>query len=370
MKKLVLLIPLCIIIFAFSYQEKETENTKAKNVILLIGDGMGLSQVSTVFFFKDQNNFIRFPNVGLITTSSATDKITDSAAGATAFSCGKKSYNGAIGVDTEKVDILNITEKVSRKDIATGIISTSSITHATPACFYAHAESRRMEEEIAEQLVHSEIDFFAGGGMKFFNDRSDGKNLLEVLKQNGFELYKRITSPIVNNNTKPAYLLSEKGLDSKLEGREDFLSKASSLAIEHLSKNENGFFLMIEASQVDWEGHSANVEGTIEEMKDFDDAIGVVMDFAEKNGETLVVVTADHETGGFALQPEKIDGKYDYNTIEGSFYEGTADDEYAAHTATLVPVFSYGPNSDLFNGIYDNTEIFHKMLKAAGWKNY
>ncbi len=327
----------------------------AKNIILLIGDGMGLSQISSAFYFKESlPHFARFNNIGLMKTSS-TVRITDSAAGATAFSAGKKTYNGAIGVDSDTVSISTIVEILSNEKWKTGVISTSSITHATPACFYAHVKSRGMEEEIAAQLSNSEIDFIAGGGLGFFDDstRSDGKDYLQTLKNNGFTLQTEQLSATVDPNKKYAYLLASEHLPPVIEGRGDFLPQATKLALNYLSTGSENFFLMAEGSMIDWGGHGNNADFLVSEMIDFDEAIGIALDFAEKDGNTLVIVTADHETGGFTLAAGE-----NYNEIKTTFSTGS-------HSTTLIPVAAYGPGSELFRGIYENTEIFHKMMQAV-----
>ena len=343
---------------------------KVKNVILLVGDGMGLSQVSTAFYYNENgpSNFQRFNHIGLINTSSAKQKVTDSAAGATAFACGKRSYNGAISVDVDGKEIPTIIELLEPTHVKTGLVATSSITHATPACFYAHVSQRKMEEDIAMQLVNSNVDFFAGGGLQFFNKRSDGKDVYQLLIDAGYDMDSlKIEFKDLDIEKKYGYLLAQKGMPSKLKGRDDFLPNATQVAINYLSQSKKGFFLMVEGSQIDWEGHAANSQGIINEVQDFDKTIGVALDFAEKNKNTLVIVTADHETGGYALTPTIADGKVDYSDIQPSFYEGALDLGSATHTATLIPVFAYGPKSELFSGVYDNNEIFHKIRAAARW---
>lgn len=350
-----------------------TKPTAPKNVILLIGDGMGLSQVSSCYFFGNDNppNFNRFPVVGLINTTSADAEITDSAAGATAFAAGVKTYNGAISKNENKENVETLIERIESQNISSGLVATSQITHATPACFYAHEESRNNQEAIAEQLINSSVDFFAGGGIKYFTAREDEKNLLPVLKQKGFvvDTSNFNANKTLNADKKYGYLLAEKGMPSKLAGRGNFLPNATQQAINYLSQQANGFFLMVEGSQIDWEGHAASVEGTVLEMQDFDKTLKVALDFAEKDGNTLVVVTADHETGGFSLQPalDETGERYDYTKVAGGFYEGAKQTPSAAHTATLVPVFAYGPMAEKFGGIYENTAIHSKILEATNW---
>ena len=334
------------------------------NIIFLIGDGMGLSAVSATFFFEDgSSEFKRFKNIGLSKTSSATHKVTDSGASGTALAAGQKTYNGAIGVDTLKAPIQNIVEFTSGLGWSTGIVATSSVTHATPASFYAHVESRGMEDEIAFQLLHSEIDFFAGGGKNYFNKRKDSIDLFPLAEEKGFMI--DTTSLPAPGTLKPGqkygFLLAGGGMPSMISGRGDFLPQATRLAIEQLSHNGNGFFLMVEGSQIDWEEHNNSAEGTVAEVLDFEEAIAAALDFAEKDGHTLVVVTADHETGGFALSAK-------LNPETGSRDYGEIGPEFATsgHSATLIPVFAFGPGADLFTGFFENTELFHKMAALTG----
>jgi len=333
-----------------SIKTSQVKKQTPKNIIFLIGDGMGLSQVSASIYNKENPNFEKFPVIGLSKTSSSNELITDSAAGATAFSIGKKTYNGAIGVDKDTIPVETIFETISKKDIATGVIATSSIVHATPASFFAHSKQRRRYEEIATFLPNSGVDFFAGGGLQFFNKRKDNKDLLLEFEKNGFKID---TTQLPNsiNEGKHGFLLAENGMPKMLEGRGDFLQKATELAISSLNKNQNGFMLVVEGSQIDWGGHDNDADYLISELLDFDETLGAVLDFAEKDGETLVVVTADHETGGFTL----ASNKGDYNDISPSFSTG-------GHSGTMVPVFAYGPGSENFGGIYENTAIYSKLL--------
>lgn len=335
----------------------QENNTQPKNIILLIGDGMGLSEISAAQFYSETpSNFDEFSIIGLIKTSSSKQLITDSAAGATAFACGVKTYNGAIGVDDDKKPLRTIVDYASNKGMATGLVSTSSIVHATPASFFAHVDSRRKYDDIATYLPKSEIDFFAGGGLKFFNERKDDRNLLDSLKVNGFD----VTTDRLPGKTTPkkqAILLGYDAMPKMSEGRGNFLPLATATAIRHLADNKNGFFLMVEGSQIDWGGHANDAEYLVDELLDFDRAIGVALAFAKKNKDTLVIVTADHETGGFTLAS---DGS-DYNKIEMKFSTG-------GHSATMVPVFAKGPGENKFKGIYENTEIFTKMVSSLNRK--
>lgn len=369
-KKVILLL---FVVLAFSCETPEAQEEaapKAKNVILLIGDGTGLTQISSAFYFKNSTpNYSRFNHIGLIRTSSSREKITDSAAGATAFASGVKSYNGAVGVADDSTEVKTLIEIVSPLNVKSGVVATSIIQHATPACFYAHAINRGLYEDITEDLVNSDVDFFAGGGLKLFNNREDGQNLVEKMQENGFGLDTTSlgTFQEIEQQSKMAYLLADYDMPPVADGRGDFLPQVTELGISFLSKDPQNpnFFLMVEGSQIDWGGHGNDADYLISELIDFDEAIGKALDFAEKDGNTLVIVTADHETGGFTLsstEKQTEDGRTysDYNELTGTF---STD----GHSATLIPVFAYGPGAESFSGIYENTEIFHKIMEATNW---
>lgn len=349
-------------------QDRASELGEAtpKNIILLIGDGMGLSAVSTGFYFGDQPSvFLRFHEIGLQRTSSATHKVTDSAASGTSMATGIKTYNGAIGVDTGKNAVKNIAELLAARGWSTGVIATSTITHATPASFYAHVFQRSLEEAIAAQLLDSEMDFFAGGGRDKFQFRRDSVNLLSLAEEKGF-IIDTTGLPAAGSlqaDQKYGFLPEAGAMPPHVEGRGDFLPQATSLAISHLSQNPEGFFLMVEASQVDWAGHANDADYLVGEMLDFEKTIAAALDFAIKDGNTLVVVTADHETGGYTLgakMPEEgRQGYADYKAIGPVFATG-------GHSATLIPVFAFGPGAEQFKGIYENTEIYTKMVSLTG----
>ncbi|MEN8201711.1 MAG: alkaline phosphatase [Bacteroidota bacterium] len=336
---------------------------KPSNIIFLIGDGMGLSAISTTVYYGDEvSEFGRFKEIGLIRTSSATHKITESSASATAMASGNKTYNGAIGVDTAKMAMQNITELLAGLGWNTGVVATSTITHATPASFYAHVDNRRKEEEIAAQLLESGIDFFAGGGIALFNKRSDGADLLKTAGEKGFTMdTTALAEPgSLSADQKYGFLLAPGSMPPITEGRGEFLPKATSLAIEQLSKGNNEFFLIVEGSQIDWGGHANNVDYVVTETLDFEKAVAVALDFAKADGNTLVVVTADHETGGFTLgaRQDEATGYSDYVNIGPTFATNT-------HSASLIPVFAYGPGAEQFKGLYENTEIFTKMVELT-----
>ncbi len=344
------------------FKQRIAENHQAKNVIFLIGDGMGLSQISAAIYNNsNQYSLERFSDLGLHKPHSSDKLITDSAAGATAFACGIKTYNGAIGVNQDTLPVKTILEEAVDKNLKTGLVATSTIVHATPASFIAHNKYRKNYEEIAEDFLITQADIFIGGGKKYFDRReSDNRNLVNELKKAGYSVNDYFNHSIENIKSIPdkkmAFFTADDDPIPAMQGR-DYLLPAAKLSIDHLNQNnENGFFLMIEGSQIDWGGHANNAEYVLEEMKDFDNVIHYVLDWAQENGETLVIVTADHETGGLAIQPDsKMDS---LNIAFTSTY----------HTGVIIPVFAYGPSSKNFRGIYENTDIYQKIRAAYGWE--
>lgn len=339
--------------------QKISSPAKAKNIILLIGDGMGLAQVSTVYYFStDAPAFSRFKHIGLHQNTPIGEQITDSASGATAFSIGYKSYNAAIGVDKDTVAHESILEWASKHGKSTGLTATCSVTHATPAAFYAHVAHREMHEAIAADFVRSTVDFTACGGYQFFAKRKDGRNLLDSLTAKGVTVDTTNLGNQQISGRRYAYLLGPDSLHSIWGGRGDFLPKATKKALDFLSKDKDGFFLMVEGSQIDWGGHANNSQYIINEMKDFNQVVNDVIDFAAKDGNTLVIVTADHETGGYALSgAPPVPGKTGYTTIKPTF-------STTGHTASLIPVFAFGPGAEQFMGVYQNNDIFKKMMSV------
>lgn len=332
-----------------------------KNIILMIGDGMGLTQITAGMYANGNKlNLEKFPTIGLHKSYASDNLVTDSAAGATAFACGVKTYNGAIGITPDSIPVQSILEEAEERGLATGLISTSSITHATPASFIAHQKSRRLYELIAEDFMKTEIDFFVGGGKKYFDRRTDDKDLYSELKKNGYNVHnyfdRDFNEITVSHKKNFVYFTADEEPLPVAQGR-DYLVPVCKTAAPFLKKHTDstGFFLMIEGSQIDWGGHANESDYIITEMIEFDRAIGEMLKFAEKDGETLIIVTADHETGGYAINPGSTMKK-----IEPGF---TTD----KHTATLIPVFAYGPGAKLFGGIYENTDIYYRMRMAFGF---
>jgi alkaline phosphatase len=332
------------------------EKPAAKNIIFLIGDGMGLQQMHAAYVVNGGSLAIeRASHVGLQKTHAANKYITDSAASGTALACGKKTNSGMIGMDSAKNHLESILKIAERNGMATGLVSSSSITHATPASFIANQVSRNDYEAIAADFLKTDIDLFIGGGLEHFTQRADGRDLTEELRQMGYTVTTTLQDAMDHPSGKLAAFTAPVHNPNILKGREDMLPRSTEKALELLSQNDNGFFIMIEGSQIDWGGHANDQDYVITETLDFDATVKVAMDFAEKNGETLVVVTADHETGGMVV----LKGNYETRTVETTFTTG-------GHTGIMIPVYAYGPGAELFTGIYDNTDFKDKFLNVLG----
>lgn len=326
--------------------------SKPKNVILMIGDGMGVAQVfAGATANKGQLFLHNFVHSGFCLTHSAEDFVTDSAAGATAMACGIKTFNAAIGVDNDKKPVKTILEKAVDKKIGTGLVSTSAITHATPASFIAHQPHRNMYEEIAADFLKTDIDVFIGGGYNHFAKRKDGRNLVSELQKKNYTVLQDINQ-IKNFKSGKLAGLTAIEHNERVAIRKDMLQVATQTALNLLSQKKNGFFLMVEGSQIDWGGHANDLTYIVEEMLDFDKAIGVVLEFAAKDKNTLVIVTADHETGGLTINK----GNTETGEMKAKFTTGS-------HTGIMVPIFAFGPGAENFNGMMDNTDIPKKIEK-------
>lgn len=336
-------------------EEKEVNtfvsNERPKNVIFLIGDGMGLTHITAGGIAKKEALALeQFRHIGLVKTYS-TKLITDSAAGATAMATGTKTYNGAISMDVHQKKLKTILEHAEEHDWRTGIVTTATVTHATPACFYGHQPTRsRVNRKLAAEFMTKDIEVLMGGGWNYFKDGLDGRDLILEAQTKGYFVTDNIQQVGDYRPERMICLISPK-LPPRLEERGAFLPLAAEKAVDVLNLSaQSNFFLMIEGAQIDWGGHENKSDYIIEEILDFDQTIQKVLSFAQKDGNTLVLVTADHETGGYSI-------------TGGSKKEGKVDGKFTSdyHTATMVPIFAYGPGAESFTGIMDNTEIFYKL---------
>ena len=342
---------LLLSVLSCARDDSASRGPRPKNIVLMIGDGMGVAQIYAGMTASGGHlNLEKCTYVGFQKTHSASSYITDSGASATAISTGKKTLNGAIAVDARGKELKTILEMAEEAGFSTGLVATSTITHATPAAFVAHNQDRGEYEEIAMNFEGSGLEVIIGGGRNHFNRREDGIDLIERLREKGYQVTERIEDVDPGHAGPIAVFTDTMAMPPAAMGRGDLLPRATELAVGKLSANRKGFFLMVEGSQIDWAGHDNNTAYLVSEMIDFDQAIGKALDFAAGNGETLVIVTADHETGGMAIASGNL-ATGEVSSLFGS--EG--------HTGVMVPVFAYGPGAESFAGIYENTEIFEKM---------
>ena len=348
-------------LFSACAQKKEEpqEPAKALNVIYFIGDGTALPQVyAGMLATRQEMVFPKFPYIGVVDTHSSSNDITDSAAGGTALSSDHKTKNAMVGMNPDSIPVKTLLEVFHEQGKETGLVVTSYITHATPACFYAKVPHRRQYEDIALQLAEADnINLAIGGGRKHFNQRKDSINLIERMENElGWKVYDTLDN-IDLTCKKYAVLANDDHMPPAAE-RGDFLPRAVKTALKTLDGAENGFFLMVEGSQIDFACHANDSAWMVDEVVDFSYAIQVALDYAEEHGNTLVVVTADHETGGLTM-PDK-QGKY----TNVSFCYSTG-----SHTCLPVMVYAYGPGAEQFTGWMQNTAIKGKILNACGLEN-
>lgn len=330
---------------------KQPEGKTVKNVILMIGDGMGLETVGTCWVLNGGKlNMESCPYFGISRTYATNKLITDSCAGGTALAIQQKTKYGYIACDEDGnpvPSILAIAQGLGKK---TGISVTCRVNDATPADFCCHSTDRDDEAGIAAQYLDCGVDFISGGGIKFFTDREDGRNLVEEMKAKGY-CFEGDPDKISQVNSLPYLgLFGDYEMEPALE-RGDVLERSTMKAIE-LMDNEKGFFLMVEGSCIDDYGHRQKIGYLAEELFDFDRTIGKVLEWAEKDGQTLVVITADHATGGLSL----VKGNLEERSVKVHF-------STSGHNGIAVPVYAFGPCAEEFAGIQENADISKKIAK-------
>ncbi|MRG48831.1 alkaline phosphatase [Chitinophaga sp. SYP-B3965] len=320
------------------------KRSPVKNVILLIGDGMGLAQIYAGYTGNfGQLNLLQLLNIGFSKTTSEDSYITDSAAGATAMASGKKTNNRHVGVDATGVALTTIPDLIAPLGMKSAIISSGDITDATPGAFFGHNKERYQMDSIALGMLKSPVSILIGAGAQHFSP------ITEQLKNRGYSFHTDLESA----TGQQFIALNDSSKRTIYQGRGNFLNRALQKSLQTLSYNKNGFFIMEEGAQIDLGGHSNSVPYLTSEMLDFDKAIGAALQFADTNGETLVIITADHETGGLSL----LDGNIERGYVDGAFSTGD-------HSGIMVPVFAYGPHSMDFRGVYENTAIFDKIMRV------
>jgi alkaline phosphatase len=356
--------------FSFYKPASETEpyppirGSNVRNIIFCIGDGMGLGQVALARLTAagpDGKLYMeRMPVTALVRTHSANALVTDSAASATALATGFKTNNGMVGMLPDGRKPLTILEAAKELGMATGLVATSAITDATPACFGAHVKNRRNQTKIAEDLIANKIDVLLGGGRQYFlpgsdanSERKDKKDLISKAENSGY-CYCQTAEELKSVQGTCLLGLFQLG-PLTTEAPEPTLAELTEKAIEVLSKNTKGFFLMVEGSQIDWACHDNDANNTIKQTLRFDEAVGSALKFAARDKHTLVVVTADHETGALAV------------TGAGSVEPCWAT---KGHSALPVPLYAFGPGAEMFAGVYDNTRIPKRFAQLLGIKPF
>ncbi len=341
-------------------------------VILFIGDGAGTSYWTAASLATDSLAVKQFPVVGLVDTQSSDSKITDSAAAATAYASGIRTYNGALGVDPDTNAVLTVLEVAQQRGMATGLVATSSLTHATPAAFASHVSNRQKHWEIARQLAEAGVDVLLGGGRRYFEatSRTDGLDLLAAMAAEGAVLITQDEFQDLDTDSVSTLIgLFASDHMPDVYSRVPSLPEMTSRALEVLDKDPDGFFLMVEGSQPDWWGHdNATLDSVTAEMLDLDRAIGVALEYQRRHPSTLIVATADHETGGLALQFAKPQPSHDGSAATADTAaapELVAGYTTGSHTASMVPLFASGPGAERFGGVNDNWIIGRLLLEAV-----
>ena len=326
-------------------------NKKPRNIILLIGDGMGLNQITAGAYCNQGLTILNLKNIGFQTNHPEGDFTTDSAGAGSALATGRKHRNRQISCNDAGKPVKTLAEELHDNGYATGIVTLGNVADATPAAFYGHSADRDSTEMITRCLTDGKIDLLCGSGIRNFTERKDGIDMETELSRD-YDFIRNLDEMTASSGK--VICIDERMEDAANESNMNLLQKATESAIECLGRaGKKGFFLMVEGAKIDYAGHSRCLPGIVMETLSFDLAVAEALKFADKDGETLVIVTADHETGGLVL----LDGEEENGRITGTF---TTKD----HTPSLVPVFSYGPESELFKGTYPNTEIPEKIRRA------
>lgn len=331
----------------------QPKGKKVKNVILMIGDGMGLEQLSTAWIVNNRHLNItdNFSCVGLQWTYSSSKLITDSAAAGTALATGSKTNNGMIATSPEGQQLETLSEYAQSKGMKTGTSVVCRVCDATPAVFSTHAPHRDSLYDITAQFVDSGIDFLFGGGLKWWENRPDGRDLTAEIEAKGYTFVKDIESLKAVEEGPVVALTSYMELPPALDRGTDHQESVKK-ALELLD-NKKGFFLMVEGSCIDDWCHANKIGYAVEEILDFDRTVGTVLEWAAQDGETLVIVTADHSTGGLTLLGGSVDGQ-----SVAVNYANTG------HNGVALPVYAWGPGAEKFVGIYENAEL-SQMIKEV-----
>ena len=323
---------------------------KVKNVILMIGDGMSLAHMYTAWTANRGQLWLENAQyTGLSKTWCTNRLVCDSGSGGTALATGQKTCYHAVGTDPQGNPLTTLCDLAKAKGKSAGIAVTCRLWDATPCDFSCHNLDRDKEQELIGDYPTSGLDYAFGGGAKYFTNRADGRDIFKELEANGYHMSRTWDDLAAWKSGKVFAVPYD--VDTPLpDERGDLLARASLKGIELLNQNRNGFFMMVEGSQLDDYGHFNQLDLLMKETLDFDQTIGKMMKWAAQDGETLVVVTADHETGGLTL----VDGNKDEGKVTCCF-------STKSHSGVMVPVYAFGPGSEQFSGIMENTDIFKKI---------
>lgn len=326
---------------------------QVKNVILMIGDGMSLMHIQAAWTCNRGHLWLENAQyVGLSETPATNRLITDSGSGGTSLATGYKTIYHAIGVDPDGKPLKSLVDLANAAGKSTGIAVTCRLWDATPCDFISHNIDRDKEQDLVGLFPYSPVDFVFGGGAKYFEHRDDGRNIFRELKDRGYHISRTFDDLLNNVHSGKVYCVPY-DVDTPLpDERGDLLARASLKGISLLNQNKKGFFMMVEGSQLDDYGHFNQLGMLMKETLDFDQTVGKVMEWAALDGQTLVVVTADHETGGLTV----LGGDMNKGIVKANF--STQD-----HSGTMVPVYAFGPGAKEFCGFMSNTDIFWKIKK-------
>lgn len=343
--------------------------TAPKNVILLIGDGMGFGHVTSARLADNgtQGKLLldTMPVTGFAITCPHGNVVTDSAASGTALATGVKTKNGSIGVDAEKKPVKSILEVAQGMGKSTGVVTNDAIVGATPSAFVANVADRGMHWDIAAQMSSSRVNVLLGGGKLSFvpkvegkEGREDGRDLLADMRKRGYDVVETRDQMLAAKSDRVLGLFTWQG------GMDDInpvpsVAEMLQCAVTKLSTGSRGFFVICESAGCDHGGHGNNIDAVLGGVKQIDEALQVALDYAQKNNDTLIIVTADHETGGLATQnpsKEKPDTKFNPQWTGGG------------HTGNMVPIYAFGPGSERFSGTHQNTDIPKIIAELWGQK--
>jgi alkaline phosphatase len=327
------------------FKAKDVNDGIPKSIIYIIADGAGIGQFTLHYYTSEESSFGKFDHVGLQTTHplDKEKRVTDSAAAGTALATGKKVYRKNVSyLDGEPIK--TVIEWAEELKMATGLIATAKVNHATPATFGSHAVSRYDYDDIFVQLLQSEIDIILGGGAKYMND-----SMQTIANQNNVSIVYDFDK-VKSTEGKIMGLFADDALDLDYANRFPTTLDMTISALEKLESNGKGFFLMVEESQIDWAGHINNAGYIKSDMQSLEDLTKYCLDYQSKHPDVLVILTADHETGGVAVYDEDKDNL----SIQ---YIGNH------HSANFVPIFATGPGASAFDTIIDNSEIGKQLIK-------